>query len=268
MAAATSETNAPRSGIPWAPILRYGSFLAVMLGWEFAGRTGERLLIPSFTDTVLALWRLATSGQLGTALVASNQSLVLGFLVAVVIGVPLGLLLGRFEPLDRLLSVYMDISIVVPMVALMPIVIVALGLTLTARVVIVVLFALPGLVLTVRAGVHSVDPRMVEMARAFGAHEWQIWRKILLPASLPSVVAGLRYAASRAVVGMIIVELTLIAVGLGLIIQDARGRFQADVVFAGTLVVAIEGLLIVGLARRVEMLVTPRHGPVRKARGT
>jgi ABC-type nitrate/sulfonate/bicarbonate transport system permease component len=146
----------------------------------------------------------------------------------------------------------------------MPIVIVALGLNLTARVAIVLLFALPGLVLNVRTGVRGVDPRLVEMARSFGAKEWQVWWKVTLPAALPALMAGLRFAASRAVVGMVIVELTLISVGIGLVIQNGRGQFAPDVVFAGTLVVAAEGLIIVGLARRLEQLVGPRGTRMRE----
>ena len=242
----------------WGPPLRYGTLLLLLLIWEYAGRTGERLLIPSFSATMAALWRLAVSGELGSALLESNQSLVFGFLATVLLGVPFGLLLGRFSTLDHILGLYLDISLVVPMVALMPIVIVALGLNLTARVVIVILFALPGLVLNVRTGVRGVDPRLVEMARSFGAGELEVWWRITLPAALPALMAGLRFAASRAVVGMVIVELTLIAVGIGLVIQTGRGQFAPDVVFAGTLVVAAEGLLIVGLARRLEQLVAPR----------
>jgi ABC-type nitrate/sulfonate/bicarbonate transport system permease component len=230
----------------------------LLLLWEYAGRTGERLLIPSFTDTVGALARLTVSGELPLALVVSNQSLVLGFVATLLIGIPLGLLLGRFPLVDRLMSVYLDISLVVPMVALMPIAIVALGIGLLARVVIVVLFALPGLVINVRTGVRGVDPRLPEMARAFGAREWDVWWKVVLPAALPALMAGLRFAASRAVVGMIIVELTLIAVGVGSIIQMGRGQFAADIVFATTLVVAVEGMLIVSFAERLEHVVTPR----------
>jgi ABC-type nitrate/sulfonate/bicarbonate transport system permease component len=247
----------------WGPILRYGSVALLLLFWEYAGRTGERLLIPSFTATLGALWRLIVSGELVRALMVSNQSLVIGFIATVLIGVPLGSLLGRFATLDRIFGLYLDISLVVPMVALMPIVIVALGIDLAARVVIVILFALPGLIINTRTGVRGVDSRLIEMARSFGAKEWQIWWKVTLPAALPALMAGLRFAASRAVVGMIIVELTLIAVGIGLVIQDARGRFSADIVFAATLVVALEGMLIVSLARRLEGLVAPRGAAVK-----
>ncbi|MCC6177090.1 MAG: ABC transporter permease [Chloroflexi bacterium] len=241
----------------WGPILRYGSILLLLAIWEYAGRTGERLLIPPFSSTVEALIQMTLSGELLGALATSNQSLVIGFVLTVLFGVPLGLVLGRFPTLDRAASLYIDVSLVLPMVALMPVVIVALGITLTARVVIVVLFAIPGLIVNVRTGVRGVDPRLVEMARAFGAREWEVWWKVTLPAALPALMAGLRFAASRAVVGMIIVELTLISVGVGLIIQNGRGSFQPDIVFAATIVVAAEGMLIVSLARRLEQVVAP-----------
>ncbi|MCC7367715.1 MAG: ABC transporter permease [Chloroflexi bacterium] len=246
----------------WGPLLRYGSFALALLAWEIAGWTGERLLIPPFSATVAALWKMTLSGELLTALATSNQSLVIGFAITVLLGIPAGLVLGRFPLLDRASSLYLDISLVLPMVALMPVVIAALGITLTARVVIVVLFAVPGLIVNVRTGMRGVDPRLVEMARAFGAREWEIWLKVTLPAALPALMAGLRYAASRAVVGMIIVELTLISVGVGLIIQAGRGSFQPEIVFAATIVIAAEGMLIVSLARRFERVIAnPRRAP-------
>jgi ABC-type nitrate/sulfonate/bicarbonate transport system permease component len=250
----------------WGPLLRYGSFAVALAIWEYAGQTGERLLLPPFSSTIAALWRMTASGELLGALATSNQSLVIGFTLTVLLGIPLGLLLGRFPTLDRAASLYLDISLVLPMVALMPVVIVALGITLTARVVIVMLFAMPGLIVNVRTGMRGVDPRLVEMARAFGAREWQIWWKITLPAAMPAVMAGMRYAASRAVVGMIIVELTLISVGVGLIIQQGRGSFQPEIVFAATIVVAAEGMLIVSLARRMERLVTAPRRHARTSR--
>jgi ABC-type nitrate/sulfonate/bicarbonate transport system permease component len=242
----------------WGPPLRWASVVLCLLGWEYAGHTGEKLLIPSFSATLLAIWRLTISGELPRALLVSNQSLAIGFLITLAICVPLGLLLGRFVLLDRALSLYLDIAMVVPMVALMPVVIVALGISLTARVVIVVLFALPGLVINVRTGVRGVDPRLIEMARAFGAREWEIWLKVTLPAALPALAAGLRFAASRAVVGMVIVELTLIAVGIGAIIQNGRGSLSPDVVFAGTMVIALEGIALVRLATWLQKLLAPR----------
>ena len=242
----------------WGPRLRIITVVLCLLGWEYAGHTAEKLLIPSFTGTAAAIWRLTISGELPQALLISNQSLAIGFLLTLAIGIPLGLLLGRFALLDRALSVYLDIAMVVPMVALMPIVIVALGIGLTTRVVIVVLFALPGLVINVRTGVRGVDPRLIEMARAFGAREWETWLKVTLPAALPALAAGLRFAASRAVVGMVIVELTLITVGIGAIIQAGRGSFSPDVVFAGTAVIALEGMALVGLATWLQKLVAPR----------
>ena len=261
MSTSPISVQRPRSAVErWGTLLRYGSIGLVLAIWEYAGHTGERLLIPPFSTTVAALWRMTISGELLSALALSNQSLAIGFTLTVLLGIPLGLLLGRFPTLDRASSLYLDISLVLPMVALMPVVIAALGITLTARVVIVILFAVPGLVVNVRTGMRGVDPRLVEMARAFGAREWEIWWKVTLPAALPALMAGLRYAASRAVVGMIIVELTLISVGVGLIIQAGRGSFQPEIVFAATIVIAAEGMFIVSLARRFERsIAAPRH---------
>lgn len=192
----------------------------------------------------------------------SNQSLVIGFALTVPVGIIGGLALGRFPALDRWLGVFLDIALVTPQVALVPIIVVALGIDLAARATVVFLFAVPFLVVNVRAGTRSVDPRYVEMARSFGASELQLWRRVIVPGMLPAVAAGLRIAISRSVVGMVIVELTLVSVGMGALIQNSRALFRPAEVFAVTGVLVAEGLILISLARWAERRVAPRglHG--------
>lgn len=241
---------------------RYASFIVALGIWEVGGRLTSELLIPSVTQTLGAIWEMTLNGDMISALLVSNQSLVFGVILSLVIGVPAGILLGRSQILDRIFGVYVDILVVTPMVSIIPIVIIVLGLNLSARVMIVFLFAVVTVVANVRTGARSVPPGLVEMARAFGTKSWDLWTKILIPGMLPALGAALRLSLSRGVVGMVIVELTLVSVGLGGLVLNARALFQADTVFAGTVVILVEGLLLIRFGRFLERRLAPAglHG--------
>ncbi|MPZ53384.1 MAG: ABC transporter permease subunit [Acidimicrobiia bacterium] len=241
---------------------RYVSYVAALLVWEVAGQLTSDLLIPPVSQVIVAMWGMIIDGTLITALLVSNQSLVFGVMLALAIGIPAGILLGRSRTLDRIFGVYVDILVVTPMVSLIPIVIIVLGLNLSARVMIVFLFAVVTVVANVRTGARSVPPGLVEMARAYGTKGWNMWTKVLIPGMLPALGAALRLALSRGVVGMVIVELTLVSVGLGGLVLNARALFEADIVFAGTIVILMEGLLLIRLGRYFERRLAPAglHG--------
>lgn len=238
-------------------VLRYASYVLALGLWQYLGSQASDLLIPSVTQTASALWTMITGGELWEALLISNQSLVLGVLLSLLIGIPTGIILGRSRLIDRIFGVYLDIMVVIPMVSLVPIVIIVFGLNLSARVMIVFLFAVVTVVANVRTGARGVSPSLIEMARAFGTKRWAMWTKVLIPGMLPALGAALRLSLSRGVVGMVIVELTLISVGLGGLVLDARALFRADAVFAGTIVILVEGLLLIRLGRYVETKLAP-----------
>jgi ABC-type nitrate/sulfonate/bicarbonate transport system permease component len=191
-------------------------------------------------------------------LIESNVALVIGFPVSVAAGGGLGLALGRAPIVDRLLGIYVDMALVVPIIAVVPIIIVAFGITLTSKVAVVVLFALPVVALSVRSAVRDIDRDRVEMARSFGATARHVWPKVILPAALPAVFSGLRVGLSRAISGMIVVELTLVPTGIGGLFVKYRSQFDAANLYAVTLVVLAEGIVLAWLMRRCEALL-PRE---------
>jgi ABC-type nitrate/sulfonate/bicarbonate transport system permease component len=225
--------------------------------WEAYASQARSLLIPRFSETFFGLFTLLTDRHFWEALLVSNQSLVLGFAIAVGLGIPLGLAMGRFRVAERAVDVYLNILLVTPMAALIPILLMSLGLTLASRVVLVVLFSIVMVIVNSRAGVRQVDPSLIEMARSFGASERQIWSRVLLPGSLPAVMTGVRIGLGRAVTGMVIVELLMIAVGIGGLILDYRGFFKADLLYGTVVIVVLEALALISLARWLERRVTP-----------
>jgi NitT/TauT family transport system permease protein len=235
-------------------MVRLGSLAVFAAAWElFARLQGDQgtLLLPTFSRTILAFVDLMRGPLLG-ALWVSNQAMLGGFALSVAVGIPLGLLLGRTRSLERFVDVYLSIFLVVPIAALIPLFIMALGLGTTTRIIIVFVFAVPLVVVNTRAGIRKIDPTLVEMAKAFGASELQLWRRVLIPGAVPGMFTGLRLGLGHALTGMVVVELLLVAVGIGALILLFQGKFQADYLFAATLAVLLEAIILMALLRRVE----------------
>jgi ABC-type nitrate/sulfonate/bicarbonate transport system permease component len=230
--------------------------------WEWIGRRDGGVFVAPFTTTVRHLVDLWKDGALASAMWRSNEALLIGFPISVVAGLPLGFWLGRVRVADRAFSYFLDVALVIPMIAVVPVIIVALGLTLTARVLVVVLFALPIVALNARAAVRIVERPLVEMSEAFGASRRQVWQTVILPSSFAPVFTGLRVGLAHAISGMVVIELTLIPAGLGGLIVQFRSQFAAGELYAVTLMILIEGLVLVGLAHAVEQSASRRLGRV------
>ncbi|MWA09323.1 ABC transporter permease [Streptomyces sp. BA2] len=224
------------------------TFVVFATAWELYARERGGLLLPGFAETVLATAGLLTDAELWHALYVSNQALVLGFALALAVGVPAGIVLGRFRLLERYTDVYLNILLVTPMAAIIPLLVMSVGVGLTSRVLLVTVFSVVMVVVNCRAGVRQVDPSLIEMARSFGAGERQIWTRILLPGALPAVMTGVRLGIGRAVTGMVIVELLMVSDGLGGLILKYRGLLKAPQLYGSVLIILAEALLLISLA--------------------
>ena len=215
--------------------LRLASVVAFLLLWEWAARVPVSFNFPSPLATLTALLALVRSGALLTATLTSAQSLLLGFGAAVLVGVPLGLLMGVVRPLGRVGRVYLDLLIALPTAALVPLVILSVGVNVVSSAVIVFAFSAPFVTMNAYGGVRDVRPRLLEMARAFHASWAQLFARIVVPSALPMILAGVRYGLSRAFVGLIVAELLLSPFGLGRLIIASRSMFEHDRMFATVL---------------------------------
>lgn len=235
-------------------LLTLAVFAAV---WQWYAIDVGGLLIPTFDGTVLALGQLLVDVEFWEAVWISNQAMVIGFSITVALGIPIGLLMGRYRPAESFTDLYLNIMLVTPMAALIPLIIMAIGFGLDARILLVVLFAIPMVIINCRAGVRQVDPTLIEMAQSFGARERTIWWRILLPGSIPAVMTGLRIGLSRSLTAMVVIELLLIAVGLGGLIINFRGAFEPENLYAVVIFVVLEALLLITVARWLERRLVP-----------
>jgi ABC-type nitrate/sulfonate/bicarbonate transport system permease component len=200
---------------------------------------------------------LVRDPEVWNAFFISNQALVLGFAASLLIGIPLGLLIARFRSAEDYVDPYLSILLVTPMAAIIPLLVMSLGLGLASRVVLVVVFAIPVVIVNARAGIKTVDANLIEMATSYGAGERQIWREILLPGALPAIMTGVRLGLGRAVTGMVIIELLMVAVGIGGLILLYRGSLQPDLLYGVVVLIVIEALILVSIVRLVERWVAP-----------
>lgn len=234
----------------WA--LRAASVALVAVVWEVYARAQRSLLIPTFGATAVAFVEMLASPEFWRAMAISNTALVVGYALALAVGIPLGLMIGRSRGLERLAEPCLNALNVTPMSALIPVFIIAFGIGTRARVAVVFAFAVVSIALHTRAGGRYTPESLLAMARSFGAGRAQTLAHVVLPAALPHLLTGARLGLARAVTGMVIVELLLVAIGLGALILEYRGNFEAARMFALVLGVVAEAVLLSMLLRRAE----------------
>lgn len=240
-----------------AGTLRVLSLITVGLVWEAVGRTQNPHLLPPLSRVLTTWIELLLSGQLFQALGVSLQALVLGFMLSVLFGVPLGLLMGRYRRLESFLNIYMTALLTVPMISFIPFLVIAFGLGLHSRVWIVFLFAFVIIVINTTAGVRNVDPTFMEMARSFGAREGELFVKVVLPAALPMIMAGIRLGMGRAVLGMVTSEMILAVVGFGAMLMTFGASFNSPALFATLLTIILLAVALLSLVQYVDRRLSP-----------
>jgi NitT/TauT family transport system permease protein len=219
--------------------------LLIFLGvWHLASIPAGKLLLPSPLDVVPAFIDEVRSGQLLTATLSSLQVFVLGYALAIVTGVALGVLMGGMPRLGEVLEIYVNALNATPRVAFIPFIILWFGLGTPAKIVVVWFQAVMPILINTYAGVQNTDPDLLEAARSFGARRGQMFRFIMIPAALPYIVTGLRLGGANAMVGTVIAELYTALSGLGYLIAQFGGTFQTAKYFGPVLVLAAMGMVI------------------------
>jgi len=199
-----------------------------------------------FSETLVRLWQLVMSGNFITQFLDSAKLFLAGFVLALIVGVPLGMLLARIRTLRIGVEPYIMILYATPMVALIPFILSMMGFGFAPKLLVVFLFAVFPVLYNTVEGARSIRPELIEVAKSFRSSEWALWREVMLPYTLPYTMTGVRQAIGRALVGMIAAEFFLSATGLGQLIMSASQNFDTAGVFASILVI---GLLGIGLTR-------------------
>lgn len=227
----------------------------LLVAWElFALRVGE-FFFPRLSSVVVGLWEVFTDGTL-LILAGSLRQMFVGFLLAVVIGVPLGLLIGSSRIAEWTLGVYVNALFVTSLSALLPFLILLFGVDLAFRAAVVFLFAVFYLIINPAAGVRSISPGLNEMSAAFRASRAKRFFSVTLPGTLPYIVAGLRLGLGQSVQGMIIAELW-VRVDTGERLSALALRRELGEFFALTIVVVVIGAMLTHLMLVAQRRLTP-----------
>jgi NitT/TauT family transport system permease protein len=232
--------------------------LAIFLSlWQVAGSNIDPVLFTTPSKVAVAAVHMIWSGELWAALWPSLIVLVAGLTLAIVFGTMLGLVLARFHMLDVGLTVYITFLYSIPSVALVPLIVLWAGYETTAKIIILFMFAFFPMVINTYQGVKAVDPKLLEVGRAFRCSERQVWGNIVLPAALPFIVTGIRLAVGRGMIGMVLADLYTAISGIGYLIVRTASTFQVDKMFVPIVTLGLLGVTLTALLRLAERHVAP-----------
>jgi NitT/TauT family transport system permease protein len=196
--------------------------------WELAGHTDAAFILPPLSRVVTRIAEIVPTPSFLEALWITGRAFLIGNAIAIIVGVPMGIIMGRSVIADRLLLPWVNLFLSAPLSALVPVIMVLFGLGETTIVLTVVLFAMWIVVLNTRAGVRGIAPSLVEMARSFGATRWQAFQHVYIWAALPEILAGIRLGVIRAVKGVIIGQLLVSVVGFGTLFEIYQSHFLME----------------------------------------
>jgi len=229
----------------------------ILVLWEWYGRRTNPILFTYPTAIGRAALDMLADGSLLQALGQSLYVLSLGFALGTLGGGALGLLTGRSMVAAALLDIPVTALYATPMVALVPILVLWFGFGTSAKIVVVLLFTVFPVLINTRRGVREVDPRLVEVARAFCSTEYRLWIDLVLPSALPFVMTGIRLAIGRALIAVIVAEFYTAISGLGYLIVSNAHAFQTARVFVPVVVLMALGVVTTGLLEVAEAHLTP-----------
>jgi NitT/TauT family transport system permease protein len=227
-------------------------FLAI---WELAGNTFQ-LVNPMFMSAPSLVWKagyqMFASGEIWNDLYVSGIEFAWGYFLSVIFAIPFGIMVGWYKRMSHIFDPFINAMNATPRVALLPLVIIWLGIGILSKVGIIFLGAVFPLLINTRDGVKTTPANLLNASRSFGASEWQIFRSVVLPSTVPFILTGLRLAIGRALIGVMVGELYAATAGIGFMITVAGATFQTDKVFVGVLIFAISGMVATEMVDKVE----------------
>jgi NitT/TauT family transport system permease protein len=230
-------------------VFRYGFVVLILIVWEIVGPHISPIFFTYPTKIAAAFYHLTLNGELPVRLAQSLQVMIFGLAIAIIIGIPLGIAMARIQWLDWALDLPINALYSTPLVALVPILVLWFGIYLKAKIIVVFLFAIFPLLINTYQGVRECDKNMLEVARSFRSTEASTWRDVLLPFALPYIIAGLRLAIGRGLIGMIIAEFYTTISGLGFMITTYANNFEMDKTFVPVIVLMVLGVSLTSLLK-------------------
>ena len=244
-----------RKSVLW--IIRLCSVVGVIGAWEILGRQVDPLFMSYPSAIAVAGVQMSASGELWIALASSLKSLLLAFVIASILGVSLGLLIGRYRAVEAATDWLVNALYATPLVAVIPLVILWFGLGDGAKLFIVAILAVFPVLINTIAGVRNVPTTLIDVGAAFAAREHQIFTKIILPSALPYMMTGLRLGIGRAIIGMVVAEFFTAITGLGALIVKYGNQFDTASMFVPIFLLMFLGVTLSSAVRWLEQWIAP-----------
>lgn len=226
-----------------------------LIVWELVGNVLQ-LINPMFMSAPSLIAKAAidlfASGEIYNDLYISGTELLGGYLLSAVVAIPFGIMVGWYKKMSYIFDPFINAMNATPRVALLPLVIIWLGIGILSKVGIIFLGAVFPILINSRDGVKTTPANLLTAAKSFGASEWMIFKAVVLPSTIPFILSGLRQGLGRAIVGVMVGELYAATAGIGFMITVAGATFQTDKVFVGVLVFALTGMIGTELLAKIE----------------
>jgi ABC-type nitrate/sulfonate/bicarbonate transport system permease component len=236
-------------------ILGAAAAAVFLILWELAGNVFQ-WVNPMFMSAPSLIFKagyqMFASGEIYHDLYVSGIEFFWGYLLAVAFAIPFGIMVGWYKRMSYLFDPFINAMNATPRVALLPLVIIWLGIGILSKVGIIFLGAVFSILINTRDGVKTTPVNLLNAARSFGASEWMVFKTVVFPSTVPFILTGLRLAVGRALVGVLVGELYAATAGIGFMITVAGATFQTDKVFVGVLIFAITGLISMELLTKLE----------------
>lgn len=254
---------------------RYGSWAVTVINltcffviWELFARSGAiaSIFLPTASGMLTTLWEgltnsappnAAFSGQIIDHLLFTLTNLSIGLVIACVIGIPAGLMMGGNRYVETVLSPYVWAMASLPRIALVPLFILFMGFTVKMQITIIVLSAVFPIIINAWAGVKTTEKSLIAAAKVFGASRTSIYIHVILPYTLPFIISGVQQGIGRGLVGVVIAEIFGGSNGLGFLINRAADTFNSQLMYAVLLLLAIISLTLIKVTRMLEAYVAP-----------
>src|SRR5438445_6070069 len=237
--------------------VRAVSVILVLSLWEIFGRQVNPLFLSYPSAIIRAFFQLLIAGDIQRQALGSLQVFAVGLSLALVLGIVLGLLMGRYRFAEYLLDPYVYALDATPRVALIPLLLLWFGLGTTSKIAIVFLSAVFPVLMNTFSGVRTVSAHLVDTGRAYGARERQIFTKIILPAALPFIMAGIRLAVGRALIGIITAEMFTAVTGMGALLVRYSSALATDKFFVPVILLALLGVLLSNIVEKLQKRLAP-----------
>jgi len=238
--------------LPWwerPAIFRYGFVALILIVWQIVGPNISPIFFTYPTKIAVAFYTLTVNGDLPYYLAQSLEVMIYGLSIAILVGIPLAILMARVRWLDWALDLPINALYATPLVAIVPLLVLWFGIYLKAKIIVVFLFAVFPVLINTYQGVRECDKNMLEVARSFRSNEWRVWGDVLLPFAVPYIIAGIRLAIGRGLIGMIIAEFYTTISGLGFMITRYANNFEMDKTFVPVIVLMFLGVSLTSLLK-------------------